>query len=185
MSVVAGGSNRPTTSAFAPQEICTAVTSFLAREAEAIDDRRFGDWVKLVAADFTYRMPVPVTPDNPATPHYDARAFIIDETRDTLVEHWFRRFDEDMWEIAWAENPPVRYRHFVTNVRVRETDVPDVFDVRSNVIVTGTRQSDQPTPLYIERFDTISRHAGDWLLHARFVVSESTTINFSQLRVVL
>ena len=168
----------------APAEIREEIRDFLHREAEMIDDRRFGEWLSLVAEDFTYRMPVPVTPDNPAAPHYDPRAFIIDENRGTLVEHWFRRFEPDMWEMAWSENPPVRYRHFLTNLRVWETDEPDVFDVRSNIIVTGTRQSDQPTVLYAERFDTIARHGDGLLLHSRFVVPESTVIDFSQLRVV-
>lgn len=176
---------RATLRPFATAEVRHEIREFLDQEAEMIDDRRFGEWLSIVAADFTYRMPVPVTPDNPATPHYDARAFIIDENRGTLAEHWFRRYESDMWEIAWAENPPVRYRHFITNVRVRETEIEDTFDVRSNVIVTGTRQSDQPTPLYVERFDTIARQDDGWVLRARFVVPESTVIDFAQLRVVL
>ena len=168
----------------APAEVREEIRDFLYREAEMIDDRRFGEWLSLVDENFTYRMPVPVTPDNPEAPHYEARAFIIDENRSTLIEHWFRRYEPDMWEMAWSENPPVRYRHFVTTVRVRVTHEPDVYDVRSNVIVTGTRQSDQPTPLYVERFDTIARAGDGWLLRDRFVVSESTVIEFSQLRVV-
>lgn len=175
------------TGALAPAsaEVREEVRDFLYREAELLDDRRFGEWLQLVAEDFRYRMPVPVTPDNPLAPHYDPRAYIIDETRTTLAEHWFRRFEPDMWEMAWAENPPVRYRHFVTNIRVREAAEADAYDVRSNAIVTGTRQSDQPTVLYVERFDKIVRGDNDLLLLDRFAVSESTLIEFSQLRVVL
>lgn len=175
---------RTTPQRSAPAEVREEIRDFLHREAELIDNRRFGEWLPLVAEDFTYRMPVPVTPDNPTAPHYDPRAFIIDENRGTLIEHWFRRFEEDMWEMAWAENPPVRYRHFITNLRVRQTEEADVYDVRTNAIVTGTRQSDAPTVLYLERFDTIARNGDDWLLKDRFVVSESTVIDFSQMRVV-
>ena len=161
------------------------VRLFLSLEAEMIDDRRFADWLDVVTDDFSYRMPVPVTPDNPAAVHYDESALIIDENRETLTEHWFRRFDPDMWEMAWAENPPVRYRHFITNVRVRETADGNVYGVRSNVIVTATRQSNQPDTLYIERFDTLVRTANGWRLHGRFVVAESTVIEFAQLQVVV
>lgn len=171
--------------AFAPADVHAELRLFLDREAELIDDRRFADWLALVAEGFVYRMPVPFTPDNPTARHYDAEAFIIDENRETLAEHWFRRFDPDMWEMAWAENPPVRYRHYITNVRVRETTDPATYQVRSNVIVTATRQSDPPDHLYIERFDKIVRSDDGWLLSERFVVPESSVISFAQLRVVL
>lgn len=170
--------------AFADLETHASIRHFLERESELIDDRDYGRWVALVADDFTYQMPVPFTPDNPAKRHYDPNAFIIDETRETLVEHWFRRFEPDMWEIAWSESPPVRYRHFVSNVRVRRTEAPDVFDVRSNVMLSAARQSDQPTLLAAERFDVVRRAEDDWRLQRRFVVLDSTAVLFAHMRVV-
>ena len=169
---------------FASPEIHTEVRAFLDREAELIDDRRFADWLALVTDDFTYRMPVPITPDNPMTPAHDESALVIDETRETLAEHWFRRFEPDMWEMAWAENPPVRYRHFITNVRVREAEADGEYDVRSNVIVTGSRQSDRTIPLYVERFDTLVEQDG-LRLKQRFVVADAALLEFAQLRVIL
>jgi 3-phenylpropionate/trans-cinnamate dioxygenase subunit beta len=169
----------------ASERIHAEIRMFLDQEAELIDSRRFAEWLDLVTKDFTYRMPVPYTPDNPVRPHYDPDALIINETRDTLIKHWFRRYDPDMWEMAWAENPPVRYRHLITNVRVRETDAVNLYDVRSNVIVSATRQSDQPTLLVVERFDKIVRGGDDWRLRDRFVVTDATVIAFAQLRVVL
>jgi 3-phenylpropionate/cinnamic acid dioxygenase small subunit len=181
--VTAAAGPEASTGPFASTEVHAEVRAFLDREAEMIDARRFADWLAVVTDDFTYRMPVPVTPDNPTAAHYDASALIIDENRETLAEHWFRRFDPDMWEMAWAENPPVRYRHFITNVRVRETEA-GVYDVRSNAIVTATRQSDPPTPLYVERFDKVVRDEG-LLLRERVVVPEGTMLEFAQLRVIL
>lgn len=169
---------------FASLELHAEMRLFLDREAELSDSRRFGEWLALVDEDFVYQMPVPVTPDNPEAPHYDTGAFVIDESRDTLAEHWFRRFEPDMWEMAWAENPPVRYRHLTTNVRVRELD-EDAYDVRSNILVTATRQSHQPDQLFAERFDVVVRRDGNLLLKKRFVVPESTVLAFAQLRVVL
>ena len=179
-----------TTTEAAPSRFASAqhhaeIRMFLDREAEFIDGRRFADWLELVTEDFSYRMPVPYTPDNPEAPHYDPDALVISETRETLIDHWFRRFEPDMWEMAWAENPPVRYRHFVSNVRVRETGSADVYDVRSNAIVSATRQSDQPTLLVVERFDQVVRRGGNWRLRSRLVVTETTVIEFAQLRVVL
>lgn len=172
------------TAAFADADTHSSIRHFLDREAELIDDRNYRDWLRLVDQDFIYRMPVTFTPDNPAKPHWDPNAFIIDETRETLTEHWFRRFEPDMWEIAWSESPPVRYRHFVSNVRVRETGEDDVFDVRSNVLLSAVRQSDQPTLLAAERFDLIARGSGDWCLRRRYVILDATVVEFAHMRVV-
>jgi 3-phenylpropionate/cinnamic acid dioxygenase small subunit len=175
----------PRMAASASPEVHAEVAAFLAFESEALDSRRFAEWVDLVEEDFTYRVPVPITPDNPAAPAYDEHAFIIDESRQTLIDHWFVRYEPEMWEIAWSENPPVRYRHFVTNVRVRETDRPDVLDVRSNAIVSATRQSSPTTTLHVERFDLVRRRPEGLRLMRRFAVTDEALLNFSQLRVVL
>ncbi len=169
---------------FADLDTHASIRHFLEREAELIDDRNYRDWLRLVDENFVYKMPVTFTPDNPAKPHYDPDAFIIDETRETLTEHWFRRFEPDMWEIAWSESPPVRYRHFVSNVRVRVTEDEDVLDVRSNVLLSAARQSDQPTLLAAERFDLIARAGSDWSLRRRYVILDATVVEFAHMRVV-
>lgn len=170
--------------AFADESTHARMRTFLDREAELLDGRHYRDWLDLVREDFTYRMPVPVTPDNPVAPHYDAEGLIIDETRETLAAHWFRRLEPDMWEMAWSEVPPVRYRHFIGGVRVRDAG-PGRYDVRSNALVTATRQSDQSDVLAVERFDVIEERDGRLRLCSRFVVPETTVLAFAQLRVVL
>jgi 3-phenylpropionate/trans-cinnamate dioxygenase beta subunit len=173
-----------TAATFADLDTHASIRHFLDRESELIDNREYGEWLRLVAEEFTYQMPVTFTPDNPAKPHYDPNAFIIDETRETLTAHWFRRFDPDMWEIAWSESPPVRYRHYVSNVKVRTTAQPGQFDVRSNVLLSAVRQSDQPTLMPAERFDLIRRGDADWLLERRYVVLDPTVVLFAHMRVV-
>jgi 3-phenylpropionate/cinnamic acid dioxygenase small subunit len=179
-SVTPGTDEKP----FASLDVHAEVRAFLDREAEMLDSRLFVQWLQIVHEDFAYLVPVPMTPDNPEAKAYDPDAFVIDENRETLAAHWFRRYEPDMWEMAWAENPPVRYRHFITNVRVREAG-DDTYDVRSNVIVTATRQSNQPDQLIAERFDTIVRRGESLLLLRRFVVPDSTVLQFIQLRVIL
>jgi 3-phenylpropionate/trans-cinnamate dioxygenase beta subunit len=181
MSVELPGS---TTSAFANLETHASIRHFLDREAELIDDRNYKEWLDLVDEGFVYKMPVTFTPDNPAKPHHDPNAFIIDETRETLTEHWFRRFEEDMWEVAWSESPPVRYRHLVSNVRVRRTEEDDVFDVRSNVLLSAARQSDQPTLLAAQRFDLIASAGSAWRLRRRYVILDAAVVEFAHMRVV-
>jgi 3-phenylpropionate/cinnamic acid dioxygenase small subunit len=169
---------------FADDAVHAHIRGFLDREAELIDSRRYREWLDLVTDDFSYRMPVPITPDNPESPHFDPEGIITDESKETLTEHWFRRFERDMWEMAWGEVPPVRLRHFVTNVRVRVIE-DGVYDVRSNAMVTATRQSEQADLLAVERFDVVESKDGRTLLRSRFTVAETTVIKFASLRVVL
>lgn len=162
-----------------------SVSAFLGRESEAMDNRDFVGWLALVDDDFTYQVPVPRTPDNPFSPHYDTRTMLIDESRWSLESQWFKRLDRDIYELSWAENPPVRFRHFVTNIRVRLTSDPGVLDVRSNVLLIGTRQSDAPKYISGERTDVIAAHDGEFQLARRWVVLDQVVIDFPQLRVML
>lgn len=170
---------------FASLEVHREMDLFLAQEAEYADSRQYTEWADLVEEDFTYKIPVPRTPDNPFAPHYDDRAMFLDESKWSLVNQWFRRLDPDIYELSWAENPPVRFRHFVTNVRVRTTDDPDRYDVRSNVMLVGVRQSDLPKYITGERFDVVVRRAEGLRLASRWVVLDETVIDFPQLRIIL
>jgi 3-phenylpropionate/cinnamic acid dioxygenase small subunit len=169
---------------FADDQTHVRLRLFLEREAELLDGREYREWLDVVDESFTYRMPVPITPDNPASPHYDASGLIIDETRETLAEHWFRRLEPDMWEMAWAEVPPVRFRHFITGVRVRMRE-DGRYDVRSNALLSATRQSDQSDLLALERFDVVEERGSGFCLLSRFAVPETTVLEFAQLRVVV
>lgn len=170
---------------FATLDVHREVDLFLACEAELSDSRRYWEWVDLVTDDFTYQVPVPRTPDNPFAVHYDERSMLIDESKWSLESQWFKRLDPDIYELSWAENPPVRFRHTVSNIRVRLTDDPNVLDVRSNVILTGVRQSDLPKFITAERFDTIVRINSDLRLKRRWAVLDETVIDFPQLRIML
>ena len=170
---------------FAGLDVHREIDLFLAREAELNDSRRYWEWADLVEEGFTYQVPVPRTPDTPFAPHYDTRSMLIDESKWSLTAQWFRRLDQDIYELSWAENPPVRFRHFVSGIRVRLTDDPEVFDVRSNLLLVGVRQSDAPKYITAERFDTIVRTSGGLMLRRRWAVLDETLIDFPQLRILL
>lgn len=170
---------------FAGLDVHAGIALFLSREAEAADSRNYVDWLRLVDENFTYRIPVPRTPDNPFAPHYDARALLIDESRWSLETQWFSRFDKKMYETSWAENPPVRFRHFVSNVRVRLVENESLLDVRSNVLLIGTRQSDAPKFISAERFDAVGVKGDSYTLVERWAVLDQSVIDFPQLRIML
>ena len=175
----------PVSETFASLEVHREMDLFLAQEAELADARRYWEWAELVEDDFTYKVPVPRTPDSPFAPHYDDRVMFIDESKWSLENQWFKRLDPDIYELSWAENPPVRFRHFVTGIRVRTTTDSDRYDVRSNVMLIGVRQSDMPKYITAERFDIIVRRPEGLRLASRWVVLDETLIDFPQLRILL
>lgn len=94
------------------------VAQFLYYEAELLDDGQFADWLEIFDEDLTYFAPLRTNrlrrqaalsisgPDEAA---------YFDETKESLA--WrIRRYDSGM---AWAEDPPSRTRHLVSNVTVR------------------------------------------------------------------
>ena len=110
---------------------------------------------------------------------------LIDETKGSLESQWFRRLDRDLFEMSWAENPPVRFRHFVTDIRVRLSNEPSVLDVRSNIMLVGTRQSDAPKFITGERIDAVNIIQGGFRLAHRWVALDQVVIDFPQLRIIL
>jgi 3-phenylpropionate/cinnamic acid dioxygenase small subunit len=170
---------------FVAAERQAELATFLAFESELLDDRNFARWAELVTDEFTYRVPTPRTPDSPFAPHWDDRTMLIEESKWSLMTQWFRRFDEDVYEMAWGENPPVRFRHLITNVRGLATADPDRFEVRSNVALVACRQSDPPKYLTGQRTDEVVRRAGELFLNSRWVVIDQVLLDFPQLRVLL
>jgi 3-phenylpropionate/cinnamic acid dioxygenase small subunit len=129
------------------------------REAELLDDGRFTDWLELFADDLTYWMPTRTNRlrrQQALSVAQRGEAAFFDETKESLA--WrIRRFDSGM---AWAEDPPSRTRHLITNVRV----TPEL-EVRSNFLVYRNRLEREVNIFGGERRDVL-RRTGDRLLIA-------------------
>jgi len=97
------------------------VEQFYYEEAELLDDARFTDWLDLLDDDLDYWMPTRTNRlrrQQALSIAARGEAAFYDETKDSLA--WrIRRFDSGM---AWAEDPPSRTRHLVTNVVARHID---------------------------------------------------------------
>lgn len=99
------------------------VEQFYYEEAQLLDDGRYVDWLDLLADDLQYWMPTRTNRlrrQQALSIAAKGEAAFYDESKESLA--WrIRRFDSGM---AWAEDPPSRTRHLVTNVQVRHLD-PD------------------------------------------------------------
>jgi 3-phenylpropionate/cinnamic acid dioxygenase small subunit len=178
----------PTQPTAAPQPVDDAthreVERFLHHEAHLLDSRQYHDWLALLSDDFLYRVPVPVTRDNPALPPWDDGAYIVDETRASLASLWVKRHEPQFIDYAWGENPPHRTRHFVTNVRVARID-GERLAVDANVLLTVARLSDPPTITPAGREDVLGRdQQGALKLVRRIVRLDQTLIGTTHMRLV-
>ncbi|MGW6905722.1 3-phenylpropionate/cinnamic acid dioxygenase subunit beta [Streptomyces sp. NPDC054940] len=93
------------------------VQRLYATEARLLDQHRYADWLELFAEDLHYWAPVRTNRLRRQQALADGspgEVAIFDETKASLA--WrIRRFDSGM---AWAEDPPSRTRHLISNVLV-------------------------------------------------------------------
>lgn len=148
------------------------VEQFYYLEAELLDDGRFTDWLDLLADDLDYWMPTRTNRlrrQQALSIAARGEAAYYDETKDSLA--WrIRRFDSGM---AWAEDPPSRTRHLITNIVAHHVDPDEHPDfgaqdllVRSAFLVYRNRLEHEENVFAGRRTD-ILRRTGDTLLVAR------------------
>jgi ethylbenzene dioxygenase beta subunit len=152
------------------------IEDFLYREAELLDEGRYREWLGLVTEDIRYQVPVRTARERgvaaSAVTGVATNSFHLDEDKDSLE----LRVDRLETGFAWAEEPPSRIRHFVSNVRAQPL-ANDEVAVRSSVLVYRSRW-DRPGHdlLSGERQDVLRRVDGEWRLAKRWVILDSTTL---------
>jgi 3-phenylpropionate/cinnamic acid dioxygenase small subunit len=149
----------------ADRDIHFEVEQFYYEEAELLDDGRFADWLELLADDLDYWMPTRTNRlrrQQALSIAARGEAGYYDETKESLA--WrIRRFDSGM---AWAEDPPSRTRHLITNIVVRHIDPgqhPDFsaedLEVRSAFLVYRNRLEREENVFAGRRVDILRRTA--------------------------
>jgi 3-phenylpropionate/cinnamic acid dioxygenase small subunit len=159
------------------EDIRGAITEFLSREAELLDTGRLREWLGLLTDDVRYQVPIRITKEQGgqgAMSGVIENMFHLDEDR-TSLEMRVERLETGF---AWAEDPPSRIRHFVSNVRVdilpeRQGEAV----VRSNVLIYRSRW-DKPAYdlLSAERQDLFRQVNASWKLARRKVILDNTTL---------
>lgn len=156
---------------------------FLYREALALDERRFRDWLEFLADDIRYEVPVRVTREGLADWELSPTSRIFDDTKDTL-EIRVRRLETDF---AWAEQPPSRARRFVTNVVVDPAgEHGDEFLVSSNLFIYRSRGNDPNPSLYsLFRKDTVRQVGEGWELARRWAALDQSLVNAHNMSIFI
>ena len=169
------------------EEVVREIEQFLYREARILDNRQLHEWLDLLTDDVRYWMPVrsnryPVS--SKAISILDGSRFeepelsnegnlaIMDEDKDSLT----RRIDRLDSGMAWAEDPPSRTRHFVSNVEVEQGPTESELKVYSNFIMYRTR-ADTEQDFYVgSREDVLRKVDGEWKIAYRKIILDQTVL---------
>jgi 3-phenylpropionate/cinnamic acid dioxygenase small subunit len=169
------------------EHVIREVEQFLYREARLLDERRFEEWLTLLTDDIRYWMAARsnryprrskaisiLDPDryveNDMT--REDELAILDETKQTLTGR-VARLDTGM---AWAEDPPSRTRHLITNIEVAPGQSASEIQVYSNFIVYRSRGETEQDFYVGARRDLLRRADGEWKLAERKVTLDQNVL---------
>jgi 3-phenylpropionate/cinnamic acid dioxygenase small subunit len=165
------------------------VEDLLYREADLLDERRYEEWLDLFTDDARYWMPMRrnVPRDEPEREFTRQGADVnwFDEGKDTLT----RRVKQILTGVHWAEEPPSRICHMVSNVQILETSPagpsPTEVAVKSRFLVYRNRVETETDVLVGKREDLLRRHDGQWKIARRKIVLDQSVLLTKNLTVFL
>jgi 3-phenylpropionate/cinnamic acid dioxygenase small subunit len=163
------------------------IETFLYREAELLDERRYTEWLDLFTEDTHYFMPMRrnVPHDEPEREFTRAGADVswFDEGKDTLA----RRVQQICTGVHWAEEPPSRTCHMIANVQVLVASpadpAPAEVTVRSRFLVYRNRVETETDLLVGRREDVLRRVNGEWRIARRTIVLDQNVLLAKNLTV--
>ncbi|TQR53265.1 3-phenylpropionate/cinnamic acid dioxygenase subunit beta [Acinetobacter sp. RF14B] len=134
-------------------ELHHQISQFLYREAKLLDDWKFREWLDVLAEDISYTLRT--------TPNAQTRdrrrsiepptTWVFNDTKD-LLERRVARLETGM---AWAEEPPSRTTHMVSNIIVEPTEVDGEYDVYVTYLLYRTQKEKDVTIYCGKRHDKI------------------------------
>jgi 3-phenylpropionate/cinnamic acid dioxygenase small subunit len=156
------------------------IADFLYREAELLDERRYGDWLALLTDDIRYWMPM----RRNVKFGEESREF----TRETADINWFdegketltRRVRQIETGIHWAEEPVSRISHMVSNVQLLEVS-PSFADAREvavkcRFLIYRNRVETETDFLVGKREDLLRRDSGEWRIARRKIILDQNVL---------
>lgn len=152
------------------------VERFLYHEAELLDERRFSEWIDLIADDIHYHVPqrrnVKFGEQERENSDPESEISWFDEGKATLAG----RVRQINTGLHWAEEPLSRVCHMVSNVEVLDVEGDEV-KVKSRFLVYRNRLLDEVDLFVGKREDTIRRDAETgWKIAKRTVILDQNVL---------
>lgn len=161
------------------------VEDFLYFEAELLDERKLREWLDLFTEDARYWMPIRYNtferPDDLSEElSKPGEGYYFDDSKATLRVRVERVYAKN----AWAEMPPSRTRHLITNVRTKKDDGNEVA-VCSNFLVYRTRMETDQDMFVGERQDVLRRIDGSFRIARRTIILDQAVLAAKNISVFL
>jgi 3-phenylpropionate/cinnamic acid dioxygenase small subunit len=156
------------------------VEEFLYQEAELLDERRYEEWLELLADDVRYWMPMRRNVKFGELEREFTREGQdinwFDEGKDTLR----RRVQQILTGIHWAEEPLSRICHMVSNIQLRQV-TPSVLNpaevtVKCRFLIYRNRVQTETDLLVGKREDVLRRMDGQWKIRQRKIVLDQNVL---------
>jgi 3-phenylpropionate/cinnamic acid dioxygenase small subunit len=154
--------------------------NFLYAEADLLDNRRYEEWLDILAEDIRYWMPLRRNFKFGQESQENSRELEelawFDENKTTLS----LRVKQIMTGIHWAEEPPSRISHFVTNIRIVEAAPsirkPTEVKLSSRFLVYRNRLQDETDILAGKREDVLRRQNEQWKIARRNIFLDQNVL---------
>ena len=156
------------------------VASFLYREAELLDERRYEEWLDLLAADVRYWMPIRRNVKfGEAEREFTREGEDVnwfDEGKDTLRQ----RVQQILTGVHWAEEPFSRICHMISNVQLLGVTpsvlAPSEVAVKSRFLIYRNRVETETDLLVGKREDVLRRVDGHWMISRRKIILDQNVL---------
>ena len=154
---------------------------FLYAEADLLDERRFRDWLNLLAEDIVYFMPI----------RRNVKFGQHAQRENTVQGSGISWFDEDKWTLTkrvdqiltgvhYAEEPLSRVSHLVSNVQIRRAtpslEEPREVEVRCRFLVYQNRVEYETYTFVGKRTDLIRNTPSGWKIARREIVLDQNVL---------
>ncbi len=161
------------------------IEDFYYLEAELLDDRKLREWFDLLADDIRYWMPIRHNtlerPENIGEElSKPGEGFYFDDDKKSLKVRVERAYARN----AWAEMPPSRTRHLITNIRIKKDNGNEI-EVHSNFIVYRTRLETDQDMFVGERQDVLRRIDGGFKIVKRTIILDQAVLMAKNISVFL
>lgn len=161
------------------------IAEFFYLEADLLDERRYDEWLEILADDYQYSVPLRMNVE------YEA-ASEKGESKPGSEICWFDepkeivrlRVAQLATGLHWAEEPVSRVTHVVSNVRLSKVVLPEV-ETTCRFIVYRNRVADETDFLVGRRFDTVRKTDDGWEVVARKLLLDQSVLLAKNLSIFI
>lgn len=158
------------------------VVQLLFHEAALLDRREYDAWLDLLDDSIVYRMPLRITRDPRSGPEIRDDMAFFEENKASLRT----RVERLKTTSAWAELPPTRARHFISNILAEPVTDDGTLTVASSFLVLRSRRENADVEqIFGERRDVWRWNGERWRLFRRTIYPDQTTLSVMNLSMFL